>query len=87
MTEPTAEELGYADKVFVDELGDTSIVVFRMIDKVLLSVNFFVSALQKLHNPIKDLTAFISVGGFASLMAFNLSLPGVMPCGVSTKPR
>ena len=41
MTEPTAEELGYDDKVFVDELGDTSIVVFRMIDKVLLSVDFF----------------------------------------------
>jgi hypothetical protein len=34
MTEPTAEELGYADKVFVDELGDTSVVVFRMVDKV-----------------------------------------------------
>jgi len=35
--EPTAEELGYADKVFVDELGDTSIVVFRMIDKVIIT--------------------------------------------------
>jgi hypothetical protein len=35
ITEPTAEELGYADKVFVDELGDTSVVVFRMIDKVI----------------------------------------------------
>ena len=34
MTEPTSEELGYADRVFVDELGDTSVVVFRMIDKV-----------------------------------------------------
>lgn len=34
ITEPTAEELGYADKVFVDELGDTSVVVFRMVDKV-----------------------------------------------------
>jgi hypothetical protein len=47
MTEPTAEELGYADKVFVDELGDTSIVVFRMIDKVLLSVDFCSSQLYR----------------------------------------
>lgn len=29
VTAPTAEELGYADKVYVDELGDTSIVVFK----------------------------------------------------------
>jgi T-complex protein 1 subunit theta len=35
MTEPTSEELGYADKVFVDELGDTSVVIFRMVDKVI----------------------------------------------------
>ena len=40
MTEPTAEELGYADKVFVDELGDTSIVVFRMIDTVNIASGF-----------------------------------------------
>ena len=40
ITEPTAEELGYADKVFVDELGDTSVVVFRMVDKVLFSTSF-----------------------------------------------
>jgi T-complex protein 1 subunit theta len=39
MTEPTAEELGYADKVFVDELGDTSVVVFRMVDKVYFLTN------------------------------------------------
>jgi T-complex protein 1 subunit theta len=30
MTAPTAEELGYADVVRVEELGDTSIVVFKM---------------------------------------------------------
>merc|ERR1719471_2462236 len=30
MTPPTAEELGYADVVRVDELGDTSIVIFKM---------------------------------------------------------
>jgi len=33
MTPPTSEELGYADKVFMDELGDTSVVIFRMFDK------------------------------------------------------
>ena len=32
MTPPTQEELGYVDKAYVDELGDTSIVVFRMGD-------------------------------------------------------
>lgn len=30
VTPPTAEELGYADRVYVDELGDTSLVVFRL---------------------------------------------------------
>ena len=29
LTAPTAEELGYCDTVFVDELGDTSVVIFR----------------------------------------------------------
>lgn len=29
-TPPTREELGYADAVYVDELGDTSVVVFRI---------------------------------------------------------
>lgn len=29
VTPPTPEEMGYCDKVFVDELGDTGIVVFR----------------------------------------------------------
>jgi T-complex protein 1 subunit theta len=29
VTPPTSEEMGYCDKVFVDELGDTGIVVFR----------------------------------------------------------
>ena len=29
MTAPTKEEIGYADKVYVDELGDTTVVVFR----------------------------------------------------------
>jgi T-complex protein 1 subunit theta len=33
MTTPTKEELGYADRVYVDELGDTSIVVFRLDSK------------------------------------------------------
>lgn len=28
-TSPTSEELGYADAVIVDELGDTSVVIFR----------------------------------------------------------
>ncbi len=30
LTAPTAEELGYADLVRVDELGDTSVVIFKM---------------------------------------------------------
>ncbi|CAF4851838.1 unnamed protein product [Pieris macdunnoughi] len=30
LTTPTAEELGYCDKVHVDELGDTRVVVFSM---------------------------------------------------------
>merc|ERR1712227_534589 len=30
LTQPTAEELGYADVVRVDELGDTNVVIFRM---------------------------------------------------------
>ena len=29
-TPPTREELGYADAVIVDELGDTSVVIFRI---------------------------------------------------------
>ena len=33
VTPPTVEELGYADRVYVDELGDTSIVVFRLDSK------------------------------------------------------
>lgn len=27
---PTASELGYADSVFVDEVGDTSVTIFRL---------------------------------------------------------
>ncbi|XP_047119859.1 T-complex protein 1 subunit theta [Schistocerca piceifrons] len=30
LTAPTKEELGYADHVYVDELGDTSVVVFKL---------------------------------------------------------
>jgi len=33
MTAPTAEELGRADTVYVDELGDTEVVVFKVGDK------------------------------------------------------
>jgi len=33
MTAPTAEELGRADSVYVDELGDTEVVVFKVGDK------------------------------------------------------
>lgn len=29
LTPPTSEELGYCDKVFVDELGETGVVIFR----------------------------------------------------------
>ena len=31
MTAPTAEELGMADSVYIDELGDTEIVVFKYV--------------------------------------------------------
>ena len=30
MTPPTQEELGLIDRAYVDELGDTSVVIFRM---------------------------------------------------------
>lgn len=30
LTAPTNEEMGYADSVFVDEVGDTSVVIFRL---------------------------------------------------------
>jgi len=33
MTAPTAEEMGRADSVYVDELGDTEVVVFKVGDK------------------------------------------------------
>ena len=33
MTPPTAEELGRADSVYVDELGDTEVVVFKVGNK------------------------------------------------------
>merc|ERR1712156_1127286 len=33
MTAPTAEEMGMADSVYVDELGDTEVVVFKVGDK------------------------------------------------------
>lgn len=29
-TPPSKEELGYADSVYTDELGDTAVVVFKM---------------------------------------------------------
>ena len=43
--------------------------------------------LKKLQRPTKDLTIFIVVGGLASLIACNLLRPGLMPSGVSVKPR
>ena len=30
---PSAEELGYADHVYTDEFGDTSVVIFRQDEK------------------------------------------------------
>ena len=32
-TAPSAEELGYADNVYTDEFGDTSVVIFRQDEK------------------------------------------------------
>ncbi len=38
-------------------------------------------------NPTKDLIGLISVGGFESLIAFNLFFPGLMSSGVRVNPR
>ncbi len=48
---------------------------------------FLMWVLKKLHNPTKDLMVLTSVGGLASLMAFNLFFPGLIPSGKSVKPR
>jgi hypothetical protein len=42
---------------------------------------------KKLHYPTNDLIVFTSVGGLASFMAFSLFLPGLIPSGVSVKPK
>jgi hypothetical protein len=42
---------------------------------------------KKLYNVTKDLIVLTPVGGFASLIAFNLFFPGLMPSGVSLNPR
>ncbi len=48
---------------------------------------FLMWVLKKLHNPTKDLIVLTSVGGLASLIAFNLFFHGLIPSGVSVKPR
>jgi len=35
---------------------------------------------------MNDLTAFMSAGGCATLIALNLSRPGLIPSGVNTNP-
>ncbi len=43
---------------------------------------FLICVLKKLHSPTKERIVLTSVGGFASLIAFNLFLPGLIPSGV-----
>jgi hypothetical protein len=49
--------------------------------------NFFICVLKKLHKPTKEQIVLTSVGGLASLIAFNLFFPGLIPSGVKVKPR
>jgi len=48
---------------------------------------FLMCVQKKLQSPMKDLTAFMSVGGCAALIALSLSLHGLIPSGVKTNPR
>ncbi len=52
-----------------------------------MMAKFFMCVRKKLHKPTKDRIVLTSVGGLASLIAFNLFFPGLMPSGVSVKPR
>ena len=52
-----------------------------------MMAKFLMCVQKKLHRLTKDLIVLTSVGGLASLIAFNLFLPGLMPSGVSVKPR
>jgi len=42
---------------------------------------------KKLHNSTKDWMVLISLGGLASLIAFSLFFPGLIPSGVMVNPR
>ncbi len=52
-----------------------------------MMVKFLMCVRKKLHRPTKDRIVLTSVGGLASLIAFNLFFPGLMPSGVSVNPR
>jgi hypothetical protein len=43
---------------------------------------FWIWFWKKLHNPTKEQIDLTSAGALASLIAFSLASPGLMPCGV-----
>ncbi len=48
---------------------------------------FFICVLKKLQSPTKEQIVLTSVGSLASLIAFNLFWPGLMPAGISVNPK
>ncbi len=59
----------------------------RRNNRAAIMAKFFICVLKKLQSPTKDRIVFTSVGGLASLIAFSLFFPGLIPAGVSVKPR
>ena len=52
-----------------------------------MMAKFLMCVRKKLHRPMKDQIVLTSVGGLASLIAFNLFFPGLILAGVKVKPR
>ncbi len=52
-----------------------------------MMAKFLMCVWKKLHRPTNDRMVLTSVGGLASLIAFNLFFPGFIPSGVRVKPR
>ena len=52
-----------------------------------MMAKFLMCVRKKLHRPTNEWIVLTSVGGLASFMAFNLFFPGLIPSGVSVKPR
>ena len=65
--------------------GESFLVALFKGSQILLKSLIWV--LKKLHNPTKDLISDLEVGILAFSTAFSLSLPGIIPSGVSLKPR